>query len=75
MEEKIKEFLAELRPEMDFDSSEDFIEDGLIDSLDIVALMDFVEEEFGIVIPGTEIISSHFKSYATIVELINQYKK
>ena len=75
MEEKIKEFLAELRPEMDFETSEDFIEDGLIDSLDIVALMDFVEEEFGIVIPGTEIVATHFKSYATIVEIINKYKK
>lgn len=75
MEERIMEILAELRPEMDFESSEDFIEDGLIDSLDIVALMDSVEEEFGVVVPGNEIVSSHFKNVTTIVELINKYKK
>ena len=75
MEERIKEILAELRPECDFESSEDFIEDGLLDSLDIVALMDTVEEEYGIVIPGTEVVSTHFTSVASIVELVNKYKK
>lgn len=75
MEERIMEILADLRPESDFESSEDFIEDGLLDSLDIVALMDSVEEEFGIVIPGTEIVSKHFTSIASIVELINNFKK
>lgn len=75
MEKRILEILAELRPEMDFETSEDFIEEGLIDSLDIVALMDTVEEEYGVVVPGEEIVSSHFKSVATIVDLINRYKK
>ncbi len=75
MEKRILEILAALRPEMDFETSEDFIEEGLIDSLDIVALMDTAEEEYGVVVPGEEIVSSHFKSVATIVDLINRYKK
>lgn len=69
------EILVALRPENDFESSEDFIEDGLMDSLDIISLMDSVEEEFGVVVPGEELVSNHFKSVATIVDLINKYKK
>lgn len=75
MEERILEILAALRPENDFESSEDFIEDGLMDSLDIISLMDSVEEEFGVVVPGEELVSTHFKSVATIVDLINKHKK
>lgn len=75
MKEKIMEFLTGLRPECDFENSDNFIEEGLLDSMDIVALVDSVEEEYGISIPGSEISAKHFGNLDSIVELIEKYKK
>lgn len=74
MREKIMEILSGLRPECDFENSENFIEEGLLDSMDIVALVDSVEEEYGITIPGTAISVKNFSNLDSIVELIEKYK-
>lgn len=74
MKEKIMEILSGLRPECDFENSENFIEEGLLDSMDIVALVDSVEEEYGITIPGTAISAKNFSNLNSIVELIEKYK-
>lgn len=74
MREKIMEILSGLRPECDFKNSENFIEEGLLDSMDIVALVDSVEEEYGITIPGTAISAKNFSNLDSIVELIEKYK-
>jgi len=66
--------LSGLRPECDFENSENFIEEGLLDSMDIVALVDSVEEEYGITIPGTAISAKNFSNLDSIVELIEKYK-
>ena len=39
MSEKIKKILEEIRPEFNFAESEDFIEDGYLDSFDMVTLI------------------------------------
>lgn len=74
MREKILEILSELRPECDFENSENYIEEGLLDSMDIVALVDSVEEEYGVTIPGTAISAKNFDNIDSIVKLIEQYK-
>ena len=74
MKEKIMEILTGLRLECDFGNSENYIEDGLLDSMDIVALVDSVEEMYGISIPGTAISAKNFVNLDTIVELIEKYK-
>lgn len=66
--------LAGLRPECDFANSEDFIQEGLLDSLDIVALVEYMEEEYGITIPGTEISLKNFSNLDGIVALIEKFK-
>lgn len=73
MKEKIKEFLLELRPECDFESSNDFIEDGLLDSIDIVELIAMFEDEFNVDIPGVEVIPENFSTIDDIVKLIERH--
>lgn len=68
------EFLSGLRPECDFANSDNFIEDGMLDSLDVVSLVDSVEEEYGIVIPGSEISMKNFVNIDSIIELIEKFK-
>ena len=49
MKEKIIEILADLRPEFDFtEEGIDFIEEGMLDSFDIVSLVDEIEEKFNV---------------------------
>ena len=74
MRVKILEFLSGLRPECDFANSENYIEDGMLDSLDVVSLVDSVEEEYGIVIPGSEISMKNFVNIDSIIELIEKFK-
>ncbi len=74
MKDKIMEFLSGLRPECDFANSDNFIEDGMLDSLDVVSLVDSVEEEYGIVIPGSEISMKNFVNIDSIIELIEKFK-
>ncbi len=74
MKEKILEILTELRPECDFAVSNNYIEDGLLDSMDIVALVDSLEEEYGISIPGTAVSAKYFGNLDSIVELVEKYE-
>lgn len=67
--------LSELRPECDFTQSVNFVEEGLLDSLDIVAIVDSVDETYNISIPGGEILPENFCSIEAIVNLINKHAK
>ena len=40
MEEKVLKILEEIRPEFDFSTSNNFVEDGFLDSFDIVTIID-----------------------------------
>lgn len=70
--EKIFEILAELRPEFDFKNSQNFIEDGLLDSFDIVSLITMLEEKYSVKIDGLEVIPENFLSVDAIVALVKK---
>lgn len=72
MKEKIYTILNELRPEFDYSDSKDFIEDGYLDSFDIVNLVSELENEFGINIEGLDIIPDNFFSVDAICELVRK---
>jgi len=50
--------------------SNSLIDDGLIDSFDIVILVENLEQNFDIEIPGEQIIRSNFNSLIAITNLI-----
>ena len=66
----IAEILKEIRPEFDFTTSQDFISDGMLDSFDIVTLVSALDKNFGVSIPGTEILPENFLSIPTIEALL-----
>ncbi len=68
--EKIKGILEGLRPEFDFDDSDNFIEDGYLDSFDIISLVDEIEKAYSIKIDGLDIVPENFFSYEAISKLI-----
>ncbi len=72
MVEKIYSILEELRPEFDFKSSENFVEDGYLDSYDVVTLVAEIEEKFNILIDGLEVLPENFATIEAICELISK---
>ena len=68
--EKIMEILKGIRPEFDFDTSEDFIEDGYLDSFDLVTLVSELDETFHISIDGLDIVPENFMSVETIANVV-----
>ena len=72
MTEKLYEMLADIRPEFDFHSSSDYIEDGYLDSFDVVTLVSEIENEFGIIVDGLDVIPENFATVDTIIQLIEK---
>lgn len=74
MREKILEILQDLRPELDFTESNDFIEDGYLDSFDMVALVSNLDKTFCISILGEDIIPENFANLEAIEKIVKKYK-
>ena len=72
MKEKIVEILTELRPEFDFTEEVNFIEEGMLDSFDIVSLVDELETNFNVKIDGVDIIPENFSSIDRIETLLKK---
>ena len=75
MKEKIIKILSELRPEFDFSKPFNFIEDGMLDSFDIINLVNAIESNFNVMIPGVEILPENFSSIDSIENLIKKSSK
>ena len=71
-EEKILEMLKDIRPEYDFTASDDFVGDGLLDSFDMVTFVSELENTFGIVIDGLDIVPENFATILAILETIKK---
>jgi methoxymalonate biosynthesis acyl carrier protein len=67
---KILEILQTVRPEENFASSNDFINDGLLDSFDIVTLVTELDEAFSVSIDGMDIVPENFRNIDAIKSLL-----
>ena len=67
---EILEILMEIRPDVDFKMSSDFIDEYLLDSFDIMVLTSRLEEKFRIVIQTNEIIPENYKNIESIERLV-----
>ncbi len=72
MKEKIVRILSELRPEFDFNEPLNFIEEGMLDSFDIINLVTALDSEFGISIDGMDVLPDNFSSVERIEALLKK---
>lgn len=71
MEELIA-ILKELHPDVDFLAEEALIDDGILDSLDIVTLVTEINNTFDVSIPAEEILPENFNSAKALWALIER---
>lgn len=72
MKIKILKLLFEIRPEFEFEKSSNFIEEGLLDSFDVVQLVTAIDSEFNISIDGMDILPENFSSINSIIQIISK---
>ena len=73
--ERILKILSELRPEVDFNSEVALIDDGILDSFDMVALVTELNEEFDVRIGIEELVPENFNSVCDIMKLIERLQE
>lgn len=70
MNERIIAVLEEIRPEIDFENETDFIEKGLIDSLDVTEIICALGEEFDVELGIDEMIPENFASIVSMAGML-----
>lgn len=70
--ETLLKILSSLHPDVDFEATEDLVDDGILDSLDIVTLVTEINAELDVTIPAEEIIPENFNSAAALWALIEK---
>lgn len=73
--EKLLEILKGIKPDVDFKNSKNLVEDGLIDSFDIVTIIAAVNEEFDIDFPVNEIMPENFNSAESLYKIIEKLEE
>lgn len=70
--DELMQILEELRPDVDFENETALIDDGILDSFDIVALVGELNDAFDIEIKPNNLIPANFNSAEAMMDLIEQ---
>ena len=72
MKEKLLEILKDLRAEVEFEKETKLIDDGILDSFDIVTLVAELNAEFDIEINVMDLEPDNFNTVNAMLELIEK---
>lgn len=64
--------LNALHPEIDFSQESNLIDDGILDSFDIVTLLTDIEDAFGVTLRAEHLIPENFASAESLFTLIRR---
>ena len=70
--EKLMQILQEIRPDVDFENETALIDDGILDSFDVVSIISELDDAFDVQIRITELDPENFNSVESIWELIQK---
>ena len=72
--EQLLEILSEIRPDIDFETEEGRIDNGMLDSLNIMSIVSEITDAFDIVVSPADIIPSNFNSAKALWAMIERLK-
>lgn len=70
--EKLLELLKSIRLDVDFENETELIDEGFLDSFDVVSIISEIEDVFGVQIRITELEPENFNSVQNIWKLIQK---
>jgi acyl carrier protein len=76
---KVKEFLQKETYRKignnEIDDNKNLLESGIIDSLGLIRLIEYLENVFSVNIPDEEVLAENFENMSAIIELIVKLRK
>ena len=69
---KLIDLLAGVRPDVDFENEKALVDDGLIESFDIVAIVTEIMAEFDVEISVDDLLPENFNSAEDILAMIKE---
>ena len=72
--EKLLEILKGIRPDVDFENETALIDDGILDSFDVVSIISELDHEFDVQVRITELDPENFNSAKSIWNLVQELK-
>lgn len=72
--QKILAILQDINEDVDFENETALVDDGLIDSLEIVSIIAALDEAYDIHIEVADIEPENFNSAAAILETVKRYQ-
>ena len=73
--ERLIEILEDIQPQADYETCTTLIDDHILDSMSIIALVAELEEEFDVTIPTVEIIPANFNSAQAMYDMITRLQE
>ena len=73
--EELLEFLEGLNDSIDFETADDLVDGKRISSLDILAIISFIDDEYDIAVPAVEIVPKNFNSAQAIWDMIERLEE
>jgi len=68
------EILKGIRPDVDFENETELIDEGILDSFDVVSIISEIDDAFGVQIRINELDPENFNSAEAIWSLIEKLK-
>ena len=75
MMDELMRILSEIRPDVDFEHETKLIDDEILDSLDIIAIVGELNEAFDIEIDVEDLEPENFNSASAIMELVQKLRE
>ena len=66
--------LKKIKPNVDFENEDALVDDGILESLDIITIIAEIADKYDVIIPNDEITSDNFNSAEALYELVEDLK-
>ena len=72
VKEKLLEILWDIEPDVDYENETALIDDGILDSMEVLELVSTLEDEFDIEVTPTELVPANFNSAESMWKMIGR---
>lgn len=73
--ERLLEVLSEIKEDVDFASCTTLVDDGILDSFDILQIIAALNDEYDISIPASEIMPQNFNSAEALYQMVQRLQE
>ena len=73
--ERLLEILSEIKEDVDFSTCTTLIDDGILDSFDILQIISALNEEYDISIAASEIMPQNFNSAEALYKMVQRLQE